>query len=297
MSTEVVVKLIKRHERLPLHAHYNIVEPGEELSETISHTNTSHGQAHSSDLSAQLNQRHQGGSSMSDIGYTMRRVWREQTCKKDRLKLEEELDLVMSCSLESHAAAEADFLVVNTSERKEGKIKFKDVKEIQSGSTPRAIIAEMRKLWKKAGDEERLLADFATRMLRVTMESPGNTWDAAALQRFAVSLPDGVDTQHFHEKHQTFCSLAGRPRGLLVLSEGGRFHLAGVTLSSVTIESLGPDGKLASATAQSLFDYSPTPGWSVWEASPSSFTVHFTSNVGQRNLAVMNVSSGKCRRS
>eukprot|EP00971_Amphidinium_carterae_P064055 1267919-Amphidinium_carterae.1 len=66
-------------------------------------------------------------------------------------------------------------------------------------------------------------------MLRVTMQSPGNTWNAAALQGLEEQLLAHVDRQwqeRFKQTHRAFCSLAGRPKGLLVLSEKCRFHLA-----------------------------------------------------------------------
>eukprot|EP00971_Amphidinium_carterae_P059117 1168972-Amphidinium_carterae.1 len=99
----------------------------------------------------------------------MRRHWRDQTSKKYGRKLEACLEFIMRTCLSfclEYRAANAIVLVVNTSERNEGKIKFKEVQEIQSGSTPRAIIAEMEMLWREAGDEEEQWADFTEKMLR-----------------------------------------------------------------------------------------------------------------------------------
>eukprot|EP00971_Amphidinium_carterae_P132394 2622404-Amphidinium_carterae.1 len=37
--------------------------------------------------------------------------------------------------------------------------------------------------------------------------------------------------EDFRSQHGAFCSLAGHPKGLLVLSEKCRIHMAGVTLA------------------------------------------------------------------
>eukprot|EP00971_Amphidinium_carterae_P331302 6464788-Amphidinium_carterae.1 len=91
----------------------------------------------------------------------MKRVWRHQTTAEDCRRLTKALNDLMTAR--DRRGAEATALVVNTAKRNKKVIYFRDMSKLPSGLTSCAIIAKMRSLWKKAGDEE--CADFTTKML------------------------------------------------------------------------------------------------------------------------------------
>jgi len=186
---------------------------------------------------------------------------------------------------DARCRAEVHCLVVRN---KDKKVAFNSIPASREGVEPgKRVFDKLRDLFREVDPK---LEGLTEAIICASFRSPGKLWHPRALQELAglkESFPTASQDwkRRFGNLHESLCaSLAGEPKGLIVLGNTGRIHMIGVTISEWA-KPYSSAEESAQQVSNVLFN-AAEPCWNMFFAAPGKCGFYFRSQASGAHVAL-----------